>query len=196
MFYQEITLIDQMEIPHNAIWSQMYKKLHIALVEFKKQEGGVHIGVSFPGYVYDAESRQEIGSKLRLIAKSERELEALNIRKWLSRLGDYLHVSSIKSVPSEINGYASYGRKQNFNSSYIKRLQRRAISRNNGEESRAHVTYCDLPFIQLESYSTSSGESGDRHGFNLYIQKKAVEANDKFTFSTYGLSSESAVPEF
>ena len=201
MFYQQITLIDQCEVPSYAIWSKLYKKLHLALVESKKREGDVHIGVSFPDYVYDGSTpkgKKWLGNKLRLIARSERELRDLNINQWLKNLvnGDYVHITSIRSVPTEIKSYACYGRKQTFNQSYIARLQRRANTRNKEESSLASTTLTDLPHVQLESYSTSTELEGQRHGFTLHIEKKLVDKNENFVFSTYGLSSESALPEF
>ena len=117
-FYQEITLIDQAEISHYFIWSKLYTQLHIALAERKDVNDKVSIGFSFPQYIYEekAESQKakvNLGKKLRIFAPSEADLQKLDIRKWLDRLTDYVHISSIREVPKEkITGYSTYSRKQ------------------------------------------------------------------------------------
>ena len=39
-------------------------------------------------------------------------LEKLDLKKWLDRLTDYVHITSIREVPENIKGYAIYKRKQ------------------------------------------------------------------------------------
>ena len=46
-------------------------------------------------------------------AISEIDLQKLDIRKWLDRLLDYTHITSVRPVPEKrITGYAIYRRKQ------------------------------------------------------------------------------------
>jgi CRISPR-associated endonuclease Csy4 len=48
-----------------------------------------------------------------VFAISEIDLQKLDIRKWLDRLLDYTHITSIRPVPeSRVTGYAIYKRKQ------------------------------------------------------------------------------------
>ncbi len=59
--------------------------------------------------------------------------------------------------------------------------------------SNAVIT-TDLPYIQLLSLSTSDEQ--DKKRFKLFIEKKPAEKSETQIFSTYGLSSQSSVPEF
>ena len=116
-FYQEITLIDQAEISPYFIWSKLYSQLHLAFAEQKDADDKVNIGVSFPQYIFEEKAENQkakinLGRKLRLFAQSEKDFKKLDIRKWLKRLEDYVHISSIRVVPSDIKSYAIYKRKQ------------------------------------------------------------------------------------
>ena len=100
-FYVEITLLPSIETPINFLWEKVYQQIHLALVENQDSHGKVSIGVSFPEY--DCKQFQ-LGNKLRLFSFSQEELEHLNIRKWLFRLRDYIHITDIRYVPENING--------------------------------------------------------------------------------------------
>ncbi len=69
----------------------------------------VKVGVAFPQY---DEQQHQLGCKLRLFAPSCELLEKLNIKQWLSRLTDYVHISSIKNVPEKIDSYVVFKRVQ------------------------------------------------------------------------------------
>ncbi|MCO8099536.1 type I-F CRISPR-associated endoribonuclease Cas6/Csy4 [Acinetobacter indicus] len=202
-FYQEITLIDQAEISPYFIWSKLYTQLHIALAEIKDDSDKVGIGASFPQYIFEEKvenqkARINLGNKLRLFAESEADLKKLDIRKWLERLEDYVHITSIREVPSDIKDYAIYKRKQVKTNA--QRLARHRIKRGDigFEEALARysnvVTTTDLPYIEMQSLSSSDEQSKKR--FKLFIEKLPAEKSENQVFSTYGLSSESAVPEF
>jgi len=202
-FYQEITLIDQAEISPYFIWSKLYTQLHIALAEIKDDSDKVGIGASFPQYIFEEKvenqkARINLGNKLRLFAESEADLKKLDIRKWLERLEDYVHITSIREVPSDIKDYAIYKRKQVKTNA--QRLARHRIKRGDigFEEALARysnvVTITDLPYIEMQSLSSSDEQSKKR--FKLFIEKLPAEKSENQVFSTYGLSSESAVPEF
>ncbi|MEQ1410329.1 type I-F CRISPR-associated endoribonuclease Cas6/Csy4 [Acinetobacter indicus] len=202
-FYQEITLIDQAEISPYFIWSKLYTQLHIALAEMKDESDKVSIGVSFPQYIFEEKVENQkakinLGKKLRLFAESEDDLKKLDIRRWLERLEDYVHITSIREVPSDIKDYAIYKRKQVKTNA--QRLARHRIKRGDigFEEALARysnvVTTTDLPYIEMQSLSTSDEQSKKR--FKLFIEKLPAEKSENQVFSTYGLSSESAVPEF
>ena len=197
-FYQEITLIDQAEISSYFIWSKLYTQLHIALVESKDSANKTNIGISFPQYIYeekidDQKAKINMGKKLRLFAQSETDLQKLDIKKWLDRLTDYIHVTSIREVPENVKGYAIYKRKQVKTNA--ERLARHRIKRQNITFQEAvklaekFVMTTDLPFIQMKSLTSDKM-------FKLFIEKRNAELSETQIFSTYGLSSESSVPEF
>lgn len=197
-FYQEITLIDQVEISPYFIWSKLYTQLHIALVEQKDANEKVNIGVSLPKYIYEQgnetkTSKVHLGNKLRIFAEDQAALEKLNIPQWLARLTDYVHITSIREVPENIKGYATYSRKQVKTNA--ERLARHRIKRGDIGFDEALARYSnvvkttDLPYIQLKSLTSDKS-------FKLFIEKKNAEKSETQVFSTYGLSSESSVPEF
>ena len=194
--YQEITLIDQAEISSYFIWSKLYTQLHIALAEIKDTNNKVNIGVSFPQYLFeknDKNSKVNLGKKLRLFAQNEADLKKLDLKKWLDRLTDYVHITSIREVPENINSYAIYKRKQVKTNAT--RLARHRVKRGDigFDEALARysnvVTTTDLPFVQMKSLTSDQV-------FKLFIEKKNAEQSESQIFSTYGLSSESSVPEF
>lgn len=197
-FYQEITLIDQAEISPYFIWSKLYAQLHLALAEQKDTNEKVNIGVSFPKYIFEPKTEERkvkihLGDKLRIFAQSEADLEKLNIRKWLDRLTDYLHITSIREVPSEIKEYSIYKRKQVKTNA--QRLARHRVKRGDigFDEALAQyshvVTTTNLPYIQMKSLTSEKS-------FKLFIEKKPATKSETQVFSTYGLSSVSSVPEF
>ena len=197
-YYQEITLIDQAEISSYFIWSKLYAQLHIALAESKDSKNKTNIGVSFPQYIFEEKTEEKkakvnMGKKLRLFAQSGAELQTLDIKKWLDRLTDYVHITSIREVPENIKGYAIYRRKQVKTNA--ERLARHRVKRGDisFDEALARysnvVTATNLPYIQMKSLT--SGQP-----FKLFIEKQPAEQSASQVFSTYGLSSESSIPEF
>lgn len=202
-FYQEITLIDQAEISPYFIWSKLYTQLHIALAESKDTDNKVNIGVSFPQYIFEEKTEGQkakvnLGKKLRIFAQSEAELQTLDLKKWLDRLTDYVHMTSIREVPENVKGYAMYKRKQVKTNA--QRLARHRVKRGDigFDEALARysnvLTTTDLPYIQMLSLSTSDEQ--DKKRFKLFIEKQSAQQSATHVFSTYGLSSESSVPEF
>ncbi|WP_201589831.1 type I-F CRISPR-associated endoribonuclease Cas6/Csy4 [Psychrobacter fozii] len=100
--YCEITIIPDPEIAPYFIWSKLFAQFHIALAEMKNKHGIESIGVSFPDYHYDEKGKSsKLGLKLRVFAPSQRELDTLNLDKWLERLTDYVHIKGIKQVPTD-----------------------------------------------------------------------------------------------
>ncbi|KZS24220.1 type I-F CRISPR-associated endoribonuclease Cas6/Csy4 [Wohlfahrtiimonas chitiniclastica] len=198
-FYQEITFIVQEDISLNFIRNQAFKQLHVALVDMHNRQQHKGIGFSFPGYVFEPDQGKiGLGKTMRIFAQTEAELMALNAGLWLSRLTDYVHISSIKPVPNRVMHYAIYQRKQVKSS--VERLARRYAKRKHVtfEDAMAHLNgktpeYCDLPYVQMKSESTDQR-------FHLLIHKVKVTApTEAANFTTYGLSHHeqlSAVPEF
>ncbi len=198
-YYIEVTLIGNDKFSPYELWSQLYPQLHLTLVEVKNADNKVNIGFSFPQYRFHQDKGVGfIGTKLRLFAESESDLKQLDIRKWLDRLEDYVHITSIREVPSDIKGYAIYKRKQVKTNA--QRLARHRVKRGDIclNEALARysnvVTTTNLPYIEMKSLSTSDQQSEKR--FKLFIEKQPAEKTETQVFSTYGLSSVSSVPEF
>ena len=188
--YIELTLLPNPEIPIYFIWEKLYQQLHLALVEVQDDNGQVAIGVSFPGY--DGKEFQ-LGCKLRLFARTEQELEQLNLGKWLARLTDYVHLTSIKDVPADCR-FGLFKRVQP--KSNTARLARRKAKREriSVEEAMKKLAgrkeqTSKVPFVQIKSLHSDKR-------YRLMIAYAAVDKSNAGTFSTYGLSSQSTVPVF
>lgn len=195
--YIELTLIPDLETPVYFLWQKVYQQVHLALVEVKNTDDKVPIGAAFPQY-----RQVTLGSKLRLIARSESELAALNLSHWLDRLTDYVHLTSIKTVPVSISEYACFFR-----------INRRKANREKAQTTaeRLGITFeaamsrlegrseeqIQAPYIWLNSLSSRS-QSGRPRQMKLVIGKKAKDQVDEncFEFNTYGLSSRCHVPLF
>lgn len=210
-FYQEITLIEQFDISIHAVWSVLYKQLHLALVKVKGADEKVDIGFSFPQYCHPSKTDEQsacigLGSKLRIFANNEEELAKLALNS-MTGLKDYVDVTSIRLVPPKLKGYAVYTRVQVKSSE--ERLLRRYIRKKLGEgvtlseadkKSRSEfykkkLKTSKLPYIHLSSMSTSKGV--DKNYFRLFIEKQERKApSESNKFNTYGLSTSSTVPEF
>lgn len=194
-YYIDVTLMNSSDFSPYELWSRLYTQLHLALVEVKDQNDQVNIGVAFPEYRFTHKQRIGfLGTKLRLFAQTEDALKALNLGRWLDRLTDYVHITSIREVPQDkITGYAFFSRKQV--KSNPERLARRRAARGDIDFEEALQQYqnfaslTDLPYIQMKSLTSDKS-------FKLFIQKHHADKSAKQVYSTYGLSSESSVPEF
>jgi CRISPR-associated endonuclease Csy4 len=190
--YLEIILKPQPEIPLYFLWEKVYQQVHLALVEIQDDEGKVNIGLSFPEY--DADKHQ-LGSKLRLFALSQKDLDVLSVHKWLNRLTDYVHIASIRDVPEKIIGYAFFKRIQTKSSN--PRLARRKMKREGVSYEQALSTLSKhkeknskAPYIHIKSLSTDK-----RYRLMIACVETKQRSNAE-NFSTYGLSSTSPVPIF
>ena len=192
-YYLEITLLPNPDINLLTLWSKVFQQIHLGLVEMQDNQKRVPIGVSFPEYII-GEKYSVLGDKLRLFAQEETTLARLDAPKWLSRLSDYVHCTGIRSVPEKLNGYAIFQREQPKISK--ERLARRYASRHGIDYDSALLRYSEMahkliptPFIRLKSLSSDNT-------FCLWIRKIAVTEPSSNTFSSYGLSATSTVPEF
>ena len=201
--YQEIKLLESPEIPLHFLWSKVFQQIHLGLVEMQDNQRQVPIGLSFPEYVI-GEKYSLLGSKLRLFANDEAMLNQFDAVKWLARLSDYVHCTSIRPVPEKIIGYAIYQREQPKTNPerLARRYARRLAEREKRAEvnadyetaltrySKRHRQTINSPFIQLKSLSSDNN-------FCLWIKKVPIDVQSSTTqFSSYGLSSVSTVPEF
>lgn len=191
--YIELTLIANTDINAFSLWSKLYQQLHLALVEMQDQHQRVPIGLSFPEYRMN-EKYGVLGCKCRLFAAEPTNLERLNLAHWLERLSDYVHCTSIRPVPEKLSGYAIYQREQP--KATKERLARRYARYHKVDYETALHRYSDRsfervgrPFIRLKSLSSE-------HTFCLWIKKTLVTEPLGDSYSSYGLSAVSSVPEF
>ena len=192
-FYIEITLLPNPEVGLNFLWSKVFQQIHLGLVEVRIDRKRVPIGISFPEYTI-GEKYSVLGSKCRLIAQDADTLARFDAVKWLARLSDYVHFTSIRPVPVKIKRYAIYQREQHKTNN--ERLARRYANRHQEDIEISLLRYSKMPrkiirtpFICLQSLSSD-------HTFCLWIKKTLVSEPSGDTFNSYGLSSATAVPEF
>lgn len=190
-YYLDITLLPDAETNIGFIWQKVYGQLHLALVEQQTSNGNSAIAVSFPEY---RNSTFPLGSKLRLLAPTGELLQQLNLAKWLARLIDYTHCTSIKEVPVLVEQHARFRRVQ-FNTN-AERQARRRMKRKGGtlEDALAHYTSFNdresrLPFVNIQSLS--KGEK-----FRLFIDQDILGQVEEGDFNSYGLSKTATVPWF
>ncbi len=208
-YYQELTILPCAEVPAYFIWSKVYQQLHLGFASQQDEKGRVPIGISFPDYkdvaTIKADSRQKsdddspsyntcsFGNRLRLFAEDEAALEALGAKKILSRLADYVHITTIRSVPKKVKGYARYSRFHQKNS--VEQKARRYAKRHNIEYEEALALFPvrkfdkNIPYIQFKSLT-------NKNPFRLFINKSIQAECIENGFGTYGLSDTSTVPEF
>lgn len=189
-FYIEVTLLPSVDISLYFLWEKVYGQVHLALVEQQDKNRKVAIGVSFPDY---DEQKNLLGTKLRLFAGSREELEAQAMEKWLARLLDYVHITSIREVPVGCE-YGVFKRLQPKSNNA--RLARRKAKRAGVSFDEAMASFAkDKEKMSKAPYLwCNSLESKKR--YRLLIGRSAMEQAQIGTFSTYGLSSSSTVPIF
>ena len=201
-FYLDITLLPDAEVNIGFIWQKVYQQIHIALVENKTASGNSAIAVSFPEY---GSKNFPLGSKLRLLAQTQDQLNKLNAPKWLSRLTDYCHVTSIKETPQAVSEFVCFSRFR-IKSNFLKKAQRRAIHLNKpldevitymqAEDKARGICYeTKLPFINMQS-AEKEGADGVRHNFKLFVEQKLLSEIVIDDFDCYGLSKTATVPWF
>lgn len=190
-YYLEINLLPIADIGLHFIWQKLYQQIHIALADNKSGENTSRLGVSFPEYNADDFL---LGTKLRLFAADEQTLRDLQCEKWLERLLDYVHVSSIKPVPEKVTGHACFRHVKMKGSK--ERLARRRAKRKGETLQQALTHFADykeqrskLPFINMSS------QTNGQH-FRLFIEKQIKGQPQVGQFSCYGLSNTTTVPLF
>jgi CRISPR-associated endonuclease Csy4 len=191
-YYQDIALLPDAEANLGFIWQKVYQQLHLALVTRQICSGKSAIAISIPEY---NDTFFPLGSKLRLFAETQEQLNHLDMAKWLNRLTDYTHHKPIKAVPANITKYACFKRKQ-FDTN-LHRLSRRRAKRKGQSLEQAiehfsgfkdHET--KLPFVNMVSLSTDSiDDFSKKKKFRLFIEKEMVDKHSIGQFSCYGLSS-------
>ncbi|WP_294032801.1 type I-F CRISPR-associated endoribonuclease Cas6/Csy4 [uncultured Moraxella sp.] len=195
-FYQELTIIPCEEIPTYVVWSKLYTQLHLAFVEQQDDDGKIAYGVAFPQYRLKPEKQIGfLGFKVRIFAQTEQALQVLNLAKWLERLTDYVHITSIRPVPvDKVTGFSQYYRvipKMSLDERIVHQAARHDVSVDTAREHlKGYQTQATIePYIQLKSQSTG-------HNFALHIGKQSADGLGDGKFGTYGLSRSAGVPEF
>lgn len=218
-YYQELTVIKSPDISPYFIWSKLYTQVHLALVEQAKATYGEQaeksdIGVSFPEYACfekNGETIAILGSKLRVFAKTEAELQRLNLNKWCERLLDYVHIKTIAEVGHKAKSHVLVKRfrqeknldpkTQNFAQKCGKPFEEVKASRIDNiakkydislEEARRRYEAPVLekrPFIKMKSLNNKSF-------FSLEIEQIVMDKPQQGTFNTYGLSTQASVPHW
>ncbi|WEE00618.1 type I-F CRISPR-associated endoribonuclease Cas6/Csy4 [Taylorella equigenitalis] len=204
-YYIELTLIDQNEVPLNNIMNHVFSSIHNQIVNL--QNSNINylfpIGISFPNYVYEKvegtksanKFHSTLGNKIRLFSKSDEDLEKLNLKTKLRNLRDYIHITNVKSVPKNIQGYANFFRhhvksnpftvakrlchrknKGNFNLDELKDINKLAL--------QIKIEHTNLPYVCLISQSS-------KHRFRLFIDRELVPLYAEGKFNSYGLAVKS-----
>ena len=190
-YYIEITLIPSADIGIHFIMEKAFHQIHLGLVKMQTLAGTVPIGMSFPEY---DSGKNLLGSKIRLFAATEIDLEKLDALKCLGSLTDYVHATGIRVVPENVSSYANFSRQQPKSSNI--RMARRKAKRESIEFEQALQILGEYkeqrvktPFINMSSQSSEQR-------FRLFILRRDADELINDGFSCYGLSSKSTVPAF
>lgn len=193
-YYLDITLQHSHEINQYFILQKVFQQLHLGFVEAQNVDGVVPIGLSFPNY-HNKELDTKL-CKLRLLATDENILEKFNVKHLLARFSDYVHMTGIRPVPSQVYGYAIYHRQQSKSASAYRRLVQRMSEREGITmlEAEAKITSFKQQELKVPYINVYSASSEQR--FRLFIVRREAEASSYSGFNSYGLSNTSTVPEF
>ncbi|MFI0399004.1 MAG: type I-F CRISPR-associated endoribonuclease Cas6/Csy4 [Thiolinea sp.] len=196
--YIELSCLPDEGVPAAFILGKVMDTVHLCLVNLQKEWGHNPVGLSFPEYRYQLDENGKlleasIGSKLRLFARDEAQLERLNLKAPLRRLEDYVHQRQ-SSIERPNLAFASFQRVQVRSS--VERLVRRRMNSLGQPVEVAQAAFkdfeearSDLPFVHLHSHSSEQA-------FRLFIRKRAVQKPEQWQFSSYGLSAAVGVPDF
>lgn len=200
-YYQELTILPDPDINMYFIWQKLYTQLHIALADLYNQHGIDTVGISFPNYKYEAKADKNgnvrefatLGNKLRIFAPTEDALTKLDIKTWLERLTDYVHIKGIKVVPDDVIGHLIVSRYRHTPlvkqvQSYMAHSQHKHGKTISEAEAIAHCKQHkragrkNYPFIALTSQDT-------KQRFTLAIKQMVTETALKGVFNTYGINT-------
>jgi len=184
--YIDMTIRPDPEFPPDVLLSELFSKLHRALVDW----GEGNIGVSFPEV---GEDEPTLGKILRLHGTRAALLKLMD-SGWLRGMRDYIGVHEVATVPvvSEHRVVRRVQVKSN-----VERIRRRQIKRHGLTDAQAReripdtaVQRLNLPYINMTSASTGQP-------FPLFIEHGVLthEAKKGY-FNSYGLSATSTIPWF
>ena len=149
-WYQEITLIDQDEISLYFIWSKFIPSFILLLPNIAMSRVEYPSVYLFLNIVSMSKRKLVLGTKIRVFASSENDLQQLNLGKWLERFIDYVHITQPREVPrAKITGYAHYYRvnpRMSVEERIVHQAQRRNISL---DQARQHFKqYVEQPVVE------------------------------------------------
>ncbi|WP_421380789.1 type I-F CRISPR-associated endoribonuclease Cas6/Csy4 (plasmid) [Paraburkholderia sp. DD10] len=184
--YLDIGLVPDPEFSPQHLMSELFSKLHRALVKLSSQD----VGISFPGV---RPERPALGDRLRLHGRRS-TLQQLMAANWLGGMQDYVKQGEILLVPAEVT-YRVVFRVQAKSSA--ERLRRRLMRRHDLDEAEARQRIpgtvekrLELPYVSIRSQST--GQS-----FFLFIEHgPIVHEPQGGLFTAYGLSAGATIPWF
>lgn len=190
IYYQELTIIADLEIPLHALWSKLYNQLHIAFAHAKNTHG-LTFGVSFPNYRHQKRGDgvfATLGYKVRVFGTQD-SLQTLDLPKWLGQLSDYVHIRAIALVP-EHSQFACVRRHRP--SDFLEQVSR--FAKFKGIDLDSAITHCqthkrgDLgyPYIELFSQSTQKP-------YRLHIAQTLVQTPKEGDFGSYGINNAQGV---
>lgn len=214
-YYQEITLIDSFDQPFFGLWSKLFMQVHLALVESKDDNNKTNIGVSFPEYQCYEKNDKTItilGSKLRVFAEQQSNLDKLDLPQKLSRLMDYVHLKSISAIkPEQVKCHLTvkrfrqdanlarltrrFAKRKGIDFAAAKQLQiarfaeRKEISLSESEALYENPELKTYPYIIMDSLSRDEK-------FSLEIMQVKAENQHQGLFNTYGMSATTTVPHW
>tara|TARA_R110002072_G_scaffold86563_3_gene195290 strand:+ start:12796 stop:13467 length:672 start_codon:yes stop_codon:yes gene_type:complete len=219
LHYQELTCLPDEGISVGFLMGRVMNQIHLGLVNLTASQADCPVGLSFPQYRDRAQLRGQvrgqarehsnadasnaliaglppIGGKIRCFSQDAETLDRFALHEVLSSMLDYVHLTSVRQLRRTNHGWAMYRRKQIKTSK--DRLVRRRMKRHGMTEAEAAAALegfdprsCRLPYLDMKSHSTDQR-------FRLYVERVTdVNSFDSnWSFSTYGLSSQAAVPEF
>ncbi len=191
MYYQEVNLKADKNMPLCKLWTKVYMQLHLMFATVKHTYGDKgRIGVSLPEY-----NNSGFGRKIRLFANSKEVLITADLVNALSCYLKHIDISDIKPVPNKPLKYVMYCRYHPDGSPEQK--ARRFAKRHEGVTFDKAVTFMKtrqnkvLPYTRMYSMTTSQR-------FNLIIDKcESKTQNNSDEYTSYGLSfNGSTVPEW
>lgn len=196
-YYLEISLLPDVEANLGFLWQKIYQQIHISLVDNKIGENESAVAVAFSRY---GEKLFPLGDQLRLFAKTEIQLNELNIPTWLSRFKDYVHIKSIKPVPEKVTHVCFIREHVKGEAGIEKKMQAKA--KYWSEKSGQPLDECLLslekskpkarstrPFIWLESQKTKQRDPAQSSKFPLFIKRIELENPQKGHVNCYGLNA-------
>lgn len=190
-YYQELSLQPNRDISLYFLWQKVYQQIHFALVGCKNLDNRSAMGLSFPKYSLEDRC---LGNTLRLFATEEQQLKIACLENWLSCLEDYLHLTAIYPVPTNLSGHACFKRVRVKGNK--EKLARRRAKRKGETFSEALTHFPDYQesTSNLLYINLSSGTTGQK--FRLFIEKELAKESQIGWYSCYGLSHTSTVPLF
>lgn len=237
-FYLEITILPNLEIDKHFILSRLFTQIHLGLVALKYRDDNkgdsdkvdlkkiasdkVDIGISFPDYQFSQSKNGKagagcIGSKIRLFAVDRQLLEKFNSQKPFLALQDYIDLTNILEVPSNVSSWAIFHRYQpktsferlatrynkreqellniiNNSQDQIKvndakeKLEKRKNHRNNQSLGDYLQGFKLLELTKINLPFINIKSLGSNQHYKIWIKKTATTSKNFHGFSTYGLA--------